>query len=130
MKLKIFLIEDDIDDIELLQDALKRYNIPYDMHTLKDGGEALEYIRIGNQAPDIIILDMNLPKVHGRDIIPVIKSSDHFKNVPLLILTTSSSADDIDYAYKNGANKYLQKPATVEGIRQTIEIILELAGKS
>ena len=87
MKLKIFLIEDDIDDIELLQDALKRYNIPYDMHTLKDGGEALEYIRIGNQAPDIIILDMNLPKVHGRDIIPVIKSSDHFKNVPLLILT-------------------------------------------
>jgi DNA-binding response OmpR family regulator len=129
MSLKIFLIEDDTDDIELLQDALNRHSITYDMHSVKDGGEALEYIRIVSEAPDIIILDMNLPKVHGRDIIPVIKSSDHFKHVPLLILTTSSSTDDIDYAYKNGANKYLQKPATVEGIRETIEIIVELAGK-
>src|SRR5262245_42699097 len=120
MNPKILLIEDDLDDIELLQDALLKQGVSYSMEDVNDGNEALDYIQLNKRIPDIIILDMNLPKVHGRDIIPVIKLSETFSHVPLLILTTSSSPDDIEYAYKNGANKYLKKPATVEEIRETV----------
>jgi len=129
MKLKILLIEDDLDDIELLQDALLKQGVSYTMEDVNDGNEALDYIQLNKGIPDIIILDMNLPKVHGRDVIPAIKLSENFSNIPLLILTTSSSPDDIEYAYKNGANKYLKKPATVEEIRETVKTILELAEK-
>src|SRR5690349_20095484 len=114
MSLKIFLIEDDLDDIELLQDALLKQGVSYIMEDVNDGSAALDYIRHNKGNPDIIILDMNLPKVHGRDILPVIRDSENFRHIPLLILTTSSSIDDIEYAYKNGASKYLKKPATVD----------------
>ena len=129
MKLKILLIEDDLDDIELLQDALLKHGVSYIMEDVNDGSEAVDYIQLNKGNPDIIILDMNLPKIHGRDIIPVIRDSENFGNIPLLILTTSSSPDDIEYAYKNGASKYLKKPATVEDIRETVKIIIELTGK-
>ena len=129
MQLNILLIEDDLDDIELLRDALLKQGVSYIMEDVNDGSKALDYIQLNKGNPDIIILDMNLPKVHGRDIIPAIRDSKNFSHVPLLILTTSSSPDDIDYAYKNGASKYLKKPATVDDIRETVETIIELAGK-
>jgi CheY-like chemotaxis protein len=129
MKLKILLIEDDLDDIELLQDALIKNGVSYIMEGVNDGSQALEYIEQNKGNPDIIILDMNLPKVHGRDIIPVIRASENFGQIPLLILTTSTSADDIEYAYKNGTSKYLKKPSTVEDIRETVRTIIELAEK-
>jgi DNA-binding response OmpR family regulator len=127
MKLKILLIEDDLDDIELLQDACLTHGVSCIIEDVNDGSEALEYIRLNKGTPDIIILDMNLPKIHGRDIIPVIRNSKNFAHIPLLILTTSSSADDIEYAYKNGASKYMKKPATVDEIRETVKMITELA---
>src|SRR5215203_978778 len=108
--MKILLIEDDLDDIELLHEALSSRNIPYTMETINDGGKAILYIRNCQECPDIIILDFNLPKVHGRQIILEIKSVDSFKDIPLLVLTTSSAKEDIDYAYENGADKYLVKP--------------------
>lgn len=129
MKIKILLIEDDLDDIELLQDACVTHGVSCIIEDVNDGSEALEYIHLNKGTPDIIILDMNLPKIHGRDIIPAIRNSKNFAHIPLLILTTSSSADDIDYAYKNGASKYMKKPATVEEIRQTVKTITELAEK-
>jgi CheY-like chemotaxis protein len=73
-------------------------------------------------------MDFNLPKVHGREILKHIKRTDNFKDVPLLILTTSSSQDDIDYSYKEGANRYLIKPTTASGIRNVVEVIQELGG--
>lgn len=129
MALKILLIEDDLDDIELLQEALIKHGVSHIMEDVNDGSEALDYIQLNKGNPDIIILDMNLPKVHGRDIIPVIRDSENFGHIPLLILTTSTSADDIEYAYKNGASKYMKKPATVEDIRETVKTIIELAEK-
>ena len=129
MKLKILLIEDDLDDVELLQDALKKQNVLYDMESITDGNTALEFIRNPASVPDIVILDMNLPRVDGRILIPEIKSSPLLKDIPLLILTTSSAIADVEYAYKHGANRYMNKPVSVDGIRQTIEIIVELAIK-
>ena len=125
--LKILLIEDDNDDIELLQNALQDNGVTNQMHVIKDGGLVASYLETIQEVPDIIIMDFNLPKVHGRDILKHIKQIDNFQNIPLIILTTSSSQDDIAYSYKEGANKYLIKPTTIQGINNVIEVIIELA---
>jgi DNA-binding response OmpR family regulator len=125
--MQIFLIEDDIDDIELLQEALR--GISHDMHIANDGDAALELLKTGTIAPDIIILDLNLPKIHGREVLLEIKSLDTYHRTPLVILTTSSATEDISYAYENGANKYLIKPHTADELKAIVKTILEVAGE-
>ncbi|MES1219008.1 MAG: response regulator [Bacteroidota bacterium] len=129
MKIKIFLIEDDLDDIEILEYALNKQGVLYEMIYVNDGSAAIDFINSIKQIPDIIILDMNLPKVHGRDVIPVIKASPVFKKIPLVILTTSSAKEDMEYSYKNGADKYLIKPTSVEQIEENVKIIVGLVSK-
>lgn len=125
--MNILLIEDDLDDIELLQEALHACNVSFMMTTIHDGEEAIDYLHNSKEYPDLIILDFNLPKVHGRKIILKIKSTAGFQNVPLLILTTSSAKEDIDYAYANGADSYLVKPSDIEKMNQMVETIVTLA---
>ena len=127
--IRILLVEDDLDDVELLQDALTDNGVDYKMDVVYDGSEAIDYISDNAYCPDIIVLDFNLPKVHGRDVILAIKNSTSYKNVPLLILTTSSAKEDMDYAYKNGADKYLIKPNTVKAIKDVCDTILKLAAR-
>ncbi|HMJ47251.1 MAG TPA: response regulator [Ferruginibacter sp.] len=124
--MRILLIEDDLDDIELLQEALKSGGVSYEMEIIHDGSDALNYLRDNGEGPDIIILDLNLPKVHGREVILEIKSIPAFKHIPLLILSTSSSKEDMDYAYKNGATKYLVKPSNVQQINETVNAIVSM----
>ncbi|MDR3681498.1 MAG: response regulator [Flavipsychrobacter sp.] len=128
--MKIFLIEDDTDDVELLEEALKANKIIYEIDVAKDGSAAVEYVKSGKVNPDVIVLDFNLPKIHGRDVLIEIKSVSAFKNIPLLILTTSSAKEDIEYSYKHGANKYLIKPTSIKQIKETVDVIVELAKKS
>jgi len=128
--MKILLIEDDPDDVELLQDALARHGVLYQMEVIKDGNAAIKYFKTSEVYPEIIILDLNLPKVHGRDVIVEIKSGSLFQNIPLLILTTSSSKHDMEHSYKYGADKYLLKPVTLEQIKETVEAIVALANRN
>src|ERR1700744_4649455 len=107
----ILLIEDDVDDVELLEDALKGNNIDYRLHLVNDGAKALNYFQNDNEHPDIIILDFNLPKIHGREVLKEIKSSK-YSQIPLMVLTTSSSKEDKEYALQNHANLFLVKPNT------------------
>lgn len=126
-QIKIVLIEDDLDDVELLQENLDAHGIHYTLSVIKDGSAALQFCDNSDFLPDIIIMDFNLPKVHGREVITRIRSDKRFANVPILILSTSSAMEDINYAYKVGADKYQVKPATLEAIRQTIDTIVQLA---
>jgi DNA-binding response OmpR family regulator len=129
-KLRIILIEDDADDVELLQDALNTHSVPYTMTVLKDGSAAANFCETAEFLPDIIIMDFNLPRLHGREVVKLIRCKNKFANVPILILSTSSSKEDIAYAYKAGADKYLIKPATLESIRDTVRTIIQLAEKN
>ena len=124
--LKILLIEDDNDDVELLQDALQENNLPNTMHVVKDGGLVASYLETCAEVPDIIVMDLNLPKVHGRELIKHIKQLDTFKTIPLVVLTTSSSQNDIDYSYKEGASTHLIKPTTTLGFKGVVDTIREL----
>jgi DNA-binding response OmpR family regulator len=127
-KLRIVLIEDDTDDVELLQDALNNHNVSYTMSVLKDGSAAANFCETADYLPDIIIMDFNLPRVHGREVVNLIRCKKKFANVPILILSTSSSKEDIAFAYKAGADKYLIKPATLDSIKETVRTIVQLAG--
>jgi DNA-binding response OmpR family regulator len=125
--LRIFLIEDDMDDIELLQESLKDNNISYTMNVVREGDKVSSYLRECTVLPHVIVMDFNLPKIHGKDILKTIKSFDGFKEIPLLVLTTSTAKEDIDYSYKMGANKYLTKPSSIKGFNETVAAIVELA---
>lgn len=126
-KIGILYIEDDPDDIELLQDALSTNKVNFEMKVIMDGKEAIDYLRKCTEYPNIIILDYNLPKVHGREILKEIKSLSSLKHLPVLILTTSSNQRDMNTAIENGASRYMIKPTTMAGIKNTVHSIVELA---
>lgn len=116
-----------MDDIELLQESLKDNNISFTMTVVREGDKVSFHLKECTMLPHVIVMDFNLPKVHGKDILKTIKSFDGFKDVPLLVLTTSTAKDDIDYSYKMGADKYLTKPSSIKGFNDTVAAIVELA---
>lgn len=118
-----------MDDIELLQESLKDNNVVYTMNVIREGDRVSSYLRECTVLPHVIVMDFNLPKVHGKDILKTIKSVEGFKEIPLLVLTTSTAKDDIDYSYKMGANKYLTKPNSIKGFNETVAAIVELAAR-
>lgn len=125
--IKILLIEDDRDDVELLQEALNTNNVDYEMEVLKDGSEALDFVKNCVACPHIIVLDYNLPKVHGKEVLKEIKATSKLKEIPLVVLTTSSSRTDMEYAYDMGADKFLIKPITFDEMKTTSLTIQKIA---
>ena len=125
-KIKILLIEDDEDDVDLLKETLDAGKIPNEIDVIGDGNEAVEFLASCTSCPDVIVLDYNLPKVHGREILKEIKSRALLNPIPVIVLTTSSSKEDIEYAYKMGASKFLIKPVTMEQMKLTANTIAEV----
>lgn len=123
----LLLIEDDLDDIDLLADTLQSQGVSYTMDMLNDGQTAVDHVRSGSSLPDLVILDFNLPKIHGRDVMLEIKSLPAYKEIPLLVLTTSSAPADIEFARLHGVDKYMTKPSTLEALRAVIDTIVSLA---
>ncbi|SJZ47033.1 response regulator [Sediminibacterium ginsengisoli] len=128
--IKILLIEDDQDDIELLQETLRENGIDYELELIKDGGQVAGYLGNVREAPDVIVMDFNLPKIHGREILRDIRSATGFQHVPIVILSTSSATEDINYSYNQGASRYLIKPTTLAGIRNVVDVIVSLANEA
>lgn len=123
--LNILLIEDDMDDIELFEEALNGNKVNYTLEVIMEGDQVFPHLMKSTKLPKIIILDFNLPKVHGREVLKQIKSSDKFQKIPLVVLTTSSSKEDADYSYSLGANKFITKPTTLDDFNLAISQILE-----
>jgi CheY-like chemotaxis protein len=127
--INVLLIEDDADDVELLEEALKNEEVIYNLTLITDGSAAVKYFQQPVNFPDIIVMDFNLPKVHGREVLKEIKSHTGFKDIPLLILSTSSSKEDKLFAEQHGVN-YSVKPTTIESIKCTGRLVFELATNS
>lgn len=125
--LDILLIEDDTDDVDLLKDALDENNVLYQMEVIMEGDKVYSYLEEVETLPEIIVMDLNLPKTGGREILMEIKSSSAFKQIPIIVLTTSSSKDDIDYCNSMGINKFITKPATIDEWNSTIDSIINVA---
>ena len=125
---KILLIEDDPDHAELIIDVLRTENVKKEIILLKDGLEALDYLQkididgngeIRSQI-DLVILDLNLPKVKGMDVLKFLKNNSRYSSIPVVILSTSADHDTIETAYKNGVNGYITKPISYEGFVEKI----------
>ena len=123
-KIDILLIEDDADDIELFEEALKTNLVPYSMNVVSEGDKVSDYMDNLTKYPQVIVLDFNLPRVHGRDVLRMIKSSERFKKIPLVVLTTSASKEDIAYSMGWGADHFITKPTSTEGFSNTVATIV------
>jgi CheY-like chemotaxis protein len=128
--LNILLVEDDQDDVELMQDALQDNGINFTMEVVKQGDKVIPFLKACKNFPNVILLDLNLPKMHGREVLSRIKLSEEFKHIPIAILTTSSSKSEKEFCISAGATDFLTKPATVEGFNKTIRSIVEIANNS
>ena len=126
----ILHVEDDSDDVELLQEAFDNNDLSVSIEVLKQGDVVLPWLESGKMLPNVIVMDLNLPKLHGREILGRIKSHPKFKSIPLVVLTTSSSQTDLDYCLKLGADEFITKPSTVEGFNRTVAIIMDVVQKS
>src|SRR5438874_12852403 len=116
---EILLVEDNPADVRLTREALKEGKVYNNLHWAKDGVEALEFLRReGKHAkaprPDIILLDLNLPKKDGREVLSEIKSDDQLKHIPVVILTTSKAEEDVLRSYELHANCYVTKPVDLD----------------
>lgn len=124
----ILLVEDDPDDIELLKEALKDSDVECFLETVMQGNEVIPRLEKSTLFPDLVILDLNLPKMNGKDILRFMKSSELLKNIPVLVLTTSSSVEEKESCIKAGAAMYISKPTTMEGFNQIVTAISILSG--
>lgn len=122
---KILLIEDNPGDIRLIKEILKETNTNNNIQVAMDGEAALKLLfgyDISN-LPDLILLDLNLPKIDGRKILEEIKGDENLKSIPVVILTTSTAEEDIIETYKNHANSYITKPVDLDHFIQVVESI-------
>lgn len=126
--INILLVEDNEGDIRLAREALAGSKIKNDLHVIKDGQEALDYLFQNGEyekssRPDLILLDLNLPKINGKEVLKKIKADEKLKRIPIIILTTSSSHDDIMETYSNYANSFITKPLDWEQFINVIKSI-------
>lgn len=124
----ILLVEDNPADARLTQEAFKETNVRSTLHVVRDGAEAMEFLRRNGRfanapRPDMILLDLNLPKKDGRQVLAEIKNSPEFKSIPIVILTTSNAAEDIQHTYNHHANCYITKPADLDQFMDVVKQI-------
>jgi DNA-binding response OmpR family regulator len=127
-KIRMLLIEDDSDDVQLLQEAMKENNIDFEMEVIMEGDKVMPFLNSTSILPDIIVMDFNLPKIHGKEVLISIRSAAAFASIPLVVLTTSASPHDIQFAQQNGANKFITKPSTIHGFNSAVRTIVSMAG--
>lgn len=108
----LMLVEDNVDDIELFKLALTLSNLDSDIMVARDGPDALAMLigRENNPLPDVILLDLKLPRLNGLDVLRAIKGNPRTRAIPVVILTTSGERSDLETAYEIGCNSYLRKP--------------------
>lgn len=118
----ILLVEDNADDIELTRIAFAEAKLDSRLEVVRDGAEALDYLfargahagRDPNRLPAIVLLDLNLPKVDGREVLEAIRGNEATHSLPVVVLTTSTEPFDVDASYALGANSYIRKPVDFE----------------
>ncbi len=126
--IQVLLVEDNPGDIRLTREAFQDAKVHLEMHLAVDGVEAMEFLRqegkfADSPRPDLILLDLNLPRKDGREVLKEIKEHPTLKTIPVVILTTSASDVDIERSYLLHANCYISKPVDLEGFLTVVRSI-------
>lgn len=126
--IELLLVEDNAADVRLTEEALKEGRVRNNLHVVRDGVEALEFLRREGKyrdapRPDLILLDLNLPRKDGREVLSEIKQDPDLRLIPVVVLTTSSTEADIMRSYKLHANCYITKPVDLEQFFKVVRSI-------
>jgi len=133
LKKKILLIEDDIDHADLITEVLEKNGIKNEIILMKDGQEVIDYFqgkyvntteRIADKI-SLIVLDLNLPKIDGMDVLRFLKKNPGYCSIPVVIFSTTSEVRVIAEGYKNGANSFITKPISYENFVEKMKILKE-----
>jgi CheY-like chemotaxis protein len=113
--IRILQAEDSLGDAELTREALEHGNVDHELHHVRDGVEALAFLRregayAAAPRPDIVLLDLNMPRLGGRDVLAAMKSDRDLGSIPVIVLTTSDAPDDVFRSYELHVNSYVRKP--------------------
>lgn len=125
---EILLVEDNLGDVRLTEEALKEGKIANNLSVVRDGAQALAFLhRKGEYAeaarPDLIFLDLNLPRMDGREVLAKIKEDPKLKSIPVVVLTTSEAEEDIHRSYNLHANCYVTKPVNMDQFVKAVQSI-------
>ena len=124
----VLLVEDDPDDVFLTQEALRAGKLRLSLEVVSDGVAAMQYLRseggyAGRRRPDLILLDLNLPGMDGREVLAEVKDDPALTDIPVVILTTSQAEEDIAASYRRHANCYISKPVGIDEFRSVVASI-------
>ncbi len=125
---RILLVEDNPGDVRLTKEALKDSYIQTRLHVVTDGVEAIDFLRRHGRfenapTPDLILLDLNLPRRSGREVLVDVKSDPQLRRIPVMILSTSQAESDVQFSYDNHANCYIRKPMEFESFFEIVRAI-------
>jgi CheY-like chemotaxis protein len=123
--IEILLVEDNPADILITREAFADFKVINNLHVVEDGEAAMAYLRgegdyAGRHRPDLVLLDLNLPLKNGREVLAEIKTDPQLKVIPVIVLTTSESDDDVLYSYGQHANSYIVKPVGFENFAKAV----------
>ncbi len=126
--IEVLLVEDDPADVELTEECLKEAKVVLNLNVVNDGAKAIAYLHQEGQyakavRPDLILLDLNLPKKDGREVLAEIKNHETLKSIPVVVLTTSRAEEDIVKSYGLGANCYISKPVGLDQFARVVRSI-------
>ncbi|WP_405009235.1 response regulator [Kitasatospora sp. NBC_01539] len=120
---RVLLVEDDAADAMLIEEALEE-KAQRDIVRVGNGEDALEHLRAeGALLPDLIVLDLNMPRMNGRELLDIIKIDESLKSIPVVVLTTSAAPDDVTGAYRRHANAYVTKPVQLDDFTRAVQSI-------
>jgi len=128
MPLEVLLVEDSPGDVRLTQEAFEAANMAVHLSVAVDGVEAMAFLKhekayLHSPRPDLILLDLNMPRMDGREVLALIKKDDNLKTIPIVILTTSEAEGDIVKSYQLHANCYLCKPVQLSAFENLVKSI-------
>jgi CheY-like chemotaxis protein len=126
--ISVLLVEDDPGDVLLIREAFADHKVGNVLSTVSDGVEAMRFVRgegeyAGRERPDLVLLDLNLPRKSGAEVLAEIKGDPELSTIPVIVLTTSQSEEDIIGSYKMHANAYITKPVDFDRFREIVHQI-------
>lgn len=125
---EVLLVEDDPGDIELTKEAIEKARLSINLNVVRDGEEAMAYLRRKGEfanavRPDLVLLDLNMPRKDGREVLREIRSDSDLTSLPVVVLTTSDADEDILRTYDLGANCYVTKPVGLEQFMKVVQTV-------
>lgn len=127
-QIEVLLVEDDPGDVLMTREAFEDYKVRNQLHVVNDGADAMAFLRREGEyaeapRPDLILLDLNLPRMDGREVLQAVKSDAELASIPVVVLTTSEAEEDILRSYSLHANAYVTKPVDFE---RFIEVVRQI----